>query len=91
MTHGRRTLLMIAVAVVVAFGLAFAIEFSDRPYADKMGLSIGVGFVLIALTCWWASYDGAERNIRPPYAHMIVLHLTGLPYYLFRSRGSQPS
>ena len=87
MTHGKRTLLVIAVAVVVDFGLAFAVEFFDRPYAEKIGVSIGVGVGLIALTCWWASYDGAERNIRPPYAHMIVLYITGLPYYLFRSRG----
>lgn len=78
---------MIAAAVVVDFGLAFAIEFFDRPYAEKMVVSIGSGAVLIALTCWWASYDGAERNIRPPYAHMILLFITGLPYYLFRSRG----
>ena len=87
MTHGKRTLLIIAAAVVVDFGLTFAIEFFDRPYAEKIGVSLGMGVVLIVLTCWWASYDGAERNIRPPYAHMIVLYITGLPYYLFRSRG----
>src|SRR5262245_6649250 len=87
MTHGKRTLLMIAAAVVVDFVLTFAMEFFDRPYAEKIGVSFGVGVALIVLTCWWASYDGAERNIRPPYAHMIVLYITGLPYYLFRSRG----
>src|SRR5262245_11572303 len=87
MTHGKRTFLMIAAAVVVDFGSIFAMEFFDRPYAEKVGVSIGLGVALIALTCWWASYDGAERDIRPPYAHMIVLHITGLPYYLFRSRG----
>jgi len=78
---------MIAAAVVVDFGLTFAMEFFDRPYAEKIGVSFGVGVALIVLTCWWASYDGAERNIRPPYVHMILLYITGLPYYLFRSRG----
>jgi tetratricopeptide (TPR) repeat protein len=87
MTHGKRTLLMIAAAVVLDFGLTFAMEFFHRPDTEKIGVSVGLGVALIALTCWWASYDGAERNIRPPYAHMIVLYVTGLPYYLFRSRG----
>ena len=87
MTHGKRTLLMIAAAVVVDFGFMFAMEFFDRPDPEKIWVSLGLGVALIALTCWWASYDGAERNVRPPYAHMILLYITGLPYYLFRSRG----
>jgi len=86
-THGKRTLLMIAAAVVVDFGFMFATEFFDRPDPEKIWVSLGLGVALIALTCWWASYDGAERNVRPPYAHMILLYITRLPYYLFRSRG----
>jgi uncharacterized membrane protein YczE len=85
-THSKRTAYTIAAVILSGFILEFSLQFINHP-AALIGSEAVYGVAIILLTCWWVSFDSVGRNVRPPYAHIVLLLATGLPTYFFRSRG----
>ncbi len=79
--------------VIFMILLPFIAEFSGymaRPRGAYVFIYIVEVLAFYVLLYWWVIRDSVERNLKTRtglIAHIILMPLTGLPTYLFRSRG----